>query len=112
MQRLVIIHVNPRRLCYKWELRVEDENACVTVNWIRAALKVTASYIPAATVCFINNLIINLTTKDKFEITLCSWLKEFVALIRNKGSLILTAKTIPVLFYIRLFNFSSRLLTE
>ncbi len=28
-------------------------NTCVTVNRIRAALKVTAHYIPAATVCFI-----------------------------------------------------------
>ncbi len=28
-------------------------NTCVTVNRSRAALKVTARYIPAATVCFI-----------------------------------------------------------
>ncbi len=32
--------------------RVENKNT-VTVNWIRVALKVTAGYISAATVCFI-----------------------------------------------------------
>ncbi len=32
---------------------VEDKNTRVTVNWIRAALKVAARYIPAETVCFI-----------------------------------------------------------
>ncbi len=43
MWHLVIIHVNPRRLCNKLTKRVEDENTCGTVNWIRAALKVTAA---------------------------------------------------------------------
>ncbi len=33
-------------------LRVGNENTCVTVNWISAALKVTAGYIPAVTVDF------------------------------------------------------------
>ncbi len=75
-------------------------NTCVTVNRIRAALKETARYIPAATVCFI------LIIKQQNH----SLLSTFVALLRNKGRLIITVKT--VLFYIRLFDFSSRLLTE
>ncbi len=76
-------------------------NTCVTVNRIRAALKETVRYIPAATVCFI--LIIK-QQKTK-SLSALDW-RSFVALIR----LILTVKT--VLFYIWLFNFYSRLLTE
>ncbi len=46
-------------------------------------LKVTAGYIPAAD-CVLN---INQTTKCKDKITHCSWLKDFLALIRNtKGN--------------------------
>ncbi len=49
------------------------ENTRVTVNWIHAALKVTAGYIPAAD-CVLN---INQTTKDKDKITHCSSQKVF-----------------------------------
>ncbi len=68
------------------------ENTCVTVNWIRGALKVTAGYIPAPTGC----LILNQTTKDRKSLTALHR-RSFVALTRNKGSLILTVKT--MLFY-------------
>ncbi len=51
MQRLVIIHVNPRRLCNEWKQKTE--NTRLTVNWICVALKVTAGYIPTPTVCLI-----------------------------------------------------------
>ncbi len=60
---------------------------------MRAALKVTARYIPAPTVCLI--LIKQQKTKTKSLAALHR--RSFVALIRNKGSLILTVKT--TLFY-------------
>ncbi len=65
----------------------------VTVNWIRAALKVTACYIPAAD----SVLNINQTTKDKDKITHCSSQKVFCSFNKKQGSLILTVKT--TLFY-------------
>ncbi len=65
MRRLVIIHVNPHWLSNKLMETDENENTYGTVNWIRAALKVTAGYIPAAN-CVLN---INQTTKDKVKIT-------------------------------------------
>ncbi len=52
-------------------------NTCVTVNRIRAALKETVCYIPAATVCFI--LII------KHKITLCSRLKDFCSFNKKQS---------------------------
>ncbi len=108
MRRLVIIHVIVGYVINKCK-RVEVENTCVTVNWIHATLKVTASYIPAATVCFI--LIIKQQKTNSKSLSALDW-RTFVALIRNKESLILTVKTMLFLLYIGLFNFSSRLLTE
>ncbi len=100
MRHLVIIHVNPRRLCNKWALKVEDEK-------IRAALKVTAGYIPAATVLYINNQ----TTKDEFKITLCSSLKDLWSFIKKQREFNSYSEDC-CFFYIKLFNFSSRLLAE
>ncbi len=80
-----------------------------TVNWIRAALKVTARYIPAADcVLYINNQ----TTKDKFQITLCTWLNDFCSFNKKQRKCNSYSQDYAVLFYIRLFNFSNRLLTE
>ncbi len=58
----------------------ETENTCV--NWIRAALKVAVRYI---------DCVLNINQKTKSLIALHR--RSFVALIRNKGSLILTVKT-------------------
>ncbi len=41
-------------------------SACVTVNCMRAALKVIAGYIPPA------DCVLNQTTKEKIKITNCS----------------------------------------
>ncbi len=68
-------------------LRVGNENTCVTVNWISAALKVTAGYIPAVTVDF--------CSFDKKQRKFHSYMEDYA-----------------ILFYVRLFNFSSRLLIE
>ncbi len=68
----------------------ETENTRVTVHWIRAALKVTAGYIPAAD-CVLN---INQITKDKDKITHCSSQKVFYS--SNKKQ----TKFKSVLFYI------------
>ncbi len=76
-------------------MNVEDKNTCVTVNWIHVALKVTARYVPAADcVIYINN-----QTKDKFKITLCSWLKDFCSFNKKHRKF-------------NSYNFSSSLLTE
>ncbi len=97
-QHLVIIHVNLHGSCNKWTYTVENENTCVTVNWIRAALKMTVGYIPAAIVCLI--LIKRQKTNSKSLSPLDR--RTFVALTGNKGSLILTVKT--MLFYFT-FNY-------
>ncbi len=80
----------------------------VTVNWIRAALKVTACYIPAAD-CV---LYINQTTKDKDKITHCSSQKVFCSFNKKQRKFNSYSEDYAVLFYIWLFNFYSRLLTE
>ncbi len=80
----------------------------VTVNWIRAALKVTACYIPAAD----SVLNINQTTKDKDKITHCSSQKVFCSFNKKQRKFNSYSEDYAVLFYIRLFNFYSRLLTE
>ncbi len=79
----------------------------VTVNWIRAALKVTACYIPAIYV-----LNINQTTKDKDKITHCSSQKVFCSFNKKQRKFNSYSEDYAVLFYIWLFNFYSRLLTE
>ncbi len=81
---------------------------CVTVTWIRAALKVTACYIPAAD-CVLN---INQTTKDKFKITHCSSQKVFCSFKKKQRKFNSYSEDYTVLFYIWLFNFYNRLLTE
>ncbi len=58
---------------------------------MRDALKVTARYIPAPTVCLI------LIKQQKTKSLTALHRRSFVALIRNKGSLIITVKT--TLFY-------------
>ncbi len=52
--------------CNKRTLPVEIENTRVMVNWMNAALKVTARYIPAATQCLI------LIKQQMTKITHCS----------------------------------------
>ncbi len=60
---------------------------------LRAALKETVCYIPDATVCFI------LIIKPQKSLSALDW-RMFVALIRNKASLILTVKTYFTLGYL------------
>jgi len=62
----------------------------------RAALKVTAGYIPTATVCFI--LIIKQQKTNSKSLSTLAY-NTFVALIRNKG-VIFTVKS--MLFYFTL----------
>ncbi len=45
-------------------------NTCVTVNRIRATLKETARYIPAATVLYINNQTNTCVTVNRIRVTL------------------------------------------
>ncbi len=71
-------------------------------------LKVTARYILAATVIYINNQ----TTKDKFKIILCSWGKDFCSFNKKQRKFHSYSEDDAVLFYIKLLHFSSRLLTE
>ncbi len=68
----------------------------------------TFEQISADCVLYINNQ----TTKDKFKITLCSWLKDFCSFNKKQRKFNSYSEDYAVLFYIRLFNFSSRLLTE
>ncbi len=72
------------------------------------SFKVTAGYIPAAD-CV---LYINQTIKDKFKITHCSWLKDVWSFNKKQRKFNSYSEDYAVLFYIRLFNFSSRLLIE
>ncbi len=80
---------------------------CVTVNWIRAALKVIASH--SCCDCVLN---INQTTKDKDKITHCSSQKVFCSFNKKQRKFNSYREDYAVLFYILLFNFYSRLLTE
>ncbi len=68
----------------------------------------TARYIPAAD-CVLN---INQTTKDKDKITHCSSQKVFCSFNKKQRKFNSYSEDYAVLFYIRLFNFYSRLLTE
>ncbi len=67
----------------------------VTINWIRAALKVTARYIPAPTVCLI---LIKQQKTDK--ITLCSSQKVFCRFNRKQRKFNSYSEDYAVLFYI------------
>ncbi len=69
---------------------------------IHVALKVTVRYFPAADCVFYIN---NQTTKDKFKITLCSWLKDFCNFNKKQWTFNSYSENYAVLFYIRLFNF-------
>ncbi len=55
---------------------------------------------------------INQTTKDTFKITHCSLLKDICSFNKKQRKFNSYSEAYAVLFYIRLFNFSSRLLTE
>ncbi len=68
----------------------------------------TARYIPAAD-CVLN---INQTTKDKDKITHCSSQKVFCSFNKKQIKFNSYSEDYAVLFYIWLFNFYSRLLTE
>ncbi len=74
------------------------------MNWICAALKVTVRYIDCV-------LYINQTTKDKDKITLCSSQKDFSS-FKKQRKFNSYSEDYAVLFYIWLFNFYSRLITE
>ncbi len=62
--------------------KMKNETENTHVNWIRAALKVAVRYI---------DCVLNINQKTKSLIALHR--RSFVALTRNKGSLILTVKT-------------------
>ncbi len=81
---------------------------CNRVNWIHAALKVTVGYIPSVD-CVLN---INQTAKDKDKITHCSSQKVFCSFNKKQMKFNSYSEDYAVLFYIWLFNFYSRLLTE
>ncbi len=84
-----------RLVCSAHSLRSTDGNRqkLVWFTLLRAALKETVCYIPDATVCFI------LIIKPQKSLSALDW-RMFVALIRNKASLILTVKTYFTLGYL------------